>query len=30
VAWIGLDAYLSQRLLRREREVAARAPEAAK
>ena len=30
VAWIGVDSYLSYRLLRREREVAARAPEAAK
>jgi len=30
VAWIGIDAYLSFRLLRRQREAAARAPEAAK
>jgi hypothetical protein len=30
VAWIGIDAYLSHRLLRREREGSPRAPEAAK
>ena len=30
VAWIGIDAYLSFRLLRRQREASARAPEAAK
>jgi len=30
VAWIGVDSYLSYRLLRREREVARRTPEAAK
>ena len=29
-AWIGIDAYLSFGLLRRQREAAARAPEAAK
>jgi hypothetical protein len=30
VAWIGIDAYLSFRLLRRQREASAPAPEAAK
>lgn len=30
VAWIGIDTYLSFRLLRRQREAAAPAPEAAK